>query len=340
MKKTILHRIRNIFAPRALVLLYHRVAAPVSDVWNCAVTPENFEQHLQLLKKNWQVVPLQTLVASLKRKTIPNKTIAITFDDGYADNYQVAKPLLEKYDLPATFFISSGHIGQPTEFWWDELEHLLLHTDMRTGRISLPIDGRPYEVDLGNETRLNNELRALHSTWKAESSQPVSVRSKLYLQLYFLLKPLNYSQQKHIIQQIRQAADTEMKERAAYRTITLAELQEMTTTGILDIGLHTANHLALASHPAHAQHKNIHDNQLYLAQALAKKVNMLAYPYGNYNSDTLAVVSELGLEAAFTTEAKPVRNNSHTYKLGRFLVQNWDSNVLNKKLMYWYNLEK
>lgn len=341
MSKSLLLRFRNLFEPRALVLLYHRIAEPESDVWSCAVTPANFEMHLQILKEKWQVISLQALTESLKNKTIRDRSIAITFDDGYADNYLFAKPLLEKYDLPATFFISSAHIDHTTEFWWDELEYLILYTEKLPRQISLSINGKQLEFDLGNEAILSNELKQIHSTWKADSSKPVSSRSSLYLQLYFLLKPLTYPQQKQVIQQLQQIAGTQTIERQDYRSMALPELQEMTASGLLDVGMHTATHPALASNPVHVQLKEIQDNKLYLEQALGKKnINILAYPYGNYNNETLAVATELGLDAAFTTEAKPIKKGNHKYKLGRFQVQNWHRDVLEKKLNYWYNLKK
>ena len=98
--------------------MYHRIATPEYDHWELSVSPQNFEAHLQVLKK-YKVMDLATVV-----KEIPHKGIAISFDDGYIDNYTVAKPLLEKYHLPATFFITNGNLGKQTEFWWDELEHI------------------------------------------------------------------------------------------------------------------------------------------------------------------------------------------------------------------------
>ena len=98
--------------------MYHRIATAAHDHWQLSVSPQLFEQHLQVLKR-YNVVSLPDLV-----KKVPRKGIAISFDDGYVDNYTTAKPLLEKYNLPATFFICNGNIGKQAEFWWDELEHI------------------------------------------------------------------------------------------------------------------------------------------------------------------------------------------------------------------------
>jgi len=80
-------RIKNYFKRQAIILMYHRIATSDIDPWELAVDTTNFEQHLQILKKNYTVEPLPKLVEQLKKRKIKKKSIAITFDDGYADNY-------------------------------------------------------------------------------------------------------------------------------------------------------------------------------------------------------------------------------------------------------------
>ena len=101
--------------------MYHRIATPVHDHWQLSVSPQNFEAHLQVLQQ-YKVMDLAALV-----NKVPRNGIAISFDDGYIDNYTTAKPLLEKYYMPATFLITNGCLGKQTEFWWDELEHIFLN---------------------------------------------------------------------------------------------------------------------------------------------------------------------------------------------------------------------
>ena len=101
---------------RPLVLLYHRVAQLDDDPWQLAVTPRHFEQQLRVLKTFFRIVPLTQLVEDAQ-----NGTVAITFDDGYADNLTIAAPILERHHAPATFFIATEPIRSQREFWWDEL---------------------------------------------------------------------------------------------------------------------------------------------------------------------------------------------------------------------------
>ncbi|MDG1173945.1 MAG: polysaccharide deacetylase family protein, partial [Opitutales bacterium] len=108
------------------VLLYHRIFNPSIDAQLLSVTPENFEQQLIFLKENYEVISYRTLIHRLVEKNLCDRSICLTFDDGYIDNLTEALPLLEKYSMPATIFVCTGNIGKSNEFWWDMLENIFL----------------------------------------------------------------------------------------------------------------------------------------------------------------------------------------------------------------------
>ena len=108
------------FYRTAPILLYHRIATPTQDPLMLCVSPEHFERHLVFLKKNYDIISLRELSQRLANGKIKGNEMAITFDDGYQDNLTKALPLLEKYNLPATIFITTGHIGEKANFDWDK----------------------------------------------------------------------------------------------------------------------------------------------------------------------------------------------------------------------------
>jgi hypothetical protein len=120
--KAIAWRLRNTIAPGARIVMYHCVAKVDLDPWGLCVTPQHFDEHLEVLKKSARVISLQQLTQELDAGKSVDRSIAITFDDGYADNLLNAKPILEKYDIPATVFVANGYVEQQQEYWWDELE--------------------------------------------------------------------------------------------------------------------------------------------------------------------------------------------------------------------------
>lgn len=111
--------IRSRAGPRAVVLGYHRVAEERHDPLGLCTPPPVLERHLQAVRQYGEPLRLLDLAAATARGSPPPRGVAVTFDDGYADALSTAKPLLERYGIPATVFVVTGYLGR--EFWWDEL---------------------------------------------------------------------------------------------------------------------------------------------------------------------------------------------------------------------------
>jgi peptidoglycan/xylan/chitin deacetylase (PgdA/CDA1 family) len=121
-----------------MILLYHRVCESPLDPWQLSVTPRHFAQHLEVIRRKWRPMPLGPLVRALREGQRLERAVAVTFDDGYADNLLAAKPLLERYDIPATVFVATGCLEGGWGFWWDELESLLLRAGELPPTLDLP----------------------------------------------------------------------------------------------------------------------------------------------------------------------------------------------------------
>ncbi len=313
--------------------MYHRIAAPSSDIWEIAVSPANFEQQLAFLKKKYQVISLQEMADSVANKKIRRNSVALTFDDGYVDNYLQAKPLLEKYELPATFFISSGNIGQETPFWWDELEQLILFTQQLPATFRL---GQfQSQADLKDENYLTEDLRLKHTSWRACDEAPPTSRAQLYYSLWQELKPLSHAVQQEKMQLIREWANPSGETLPELKSMSLAQLQELGRNHLFEIGAHTVSHPALAFHEAPYQKRELAENREFLRQATGQGVDLVAYPYGNYNTDTLATVASLQFKAAFTTEERTINTQAHPHRLGRFQVKNLPAQEFSQALSRW-----
>jgi peptidoglycan/xylan/chitin deacetylase (PgdA/CDA1 family) len=109
------------------IIMYHSVNPNVlSENRLLVVSVKTFEHQMRFLKKHrYNVLPLEELATLIKdKKKIPPKTIAITLDDGYKDNYIFAFPILKKYNLPATIFIIINEVGRPDRLSWDEIKNM------------------------------------------------------------------------------------------------------------------------------------------------------------------------------------------------------------------------
>src|SRR2546423_8905789 len=107
---------------RKLVLLYHRIADCHPDPYALCVSPRHFEEHLEVLHHKLAVVGLD----QLEDRPDLGLRAAITFDDGYADCFHTALPILNRHNIPATFFLVAGVIGTQRAFWWDELHDIFI----------------------------------------------------------------------------------------------------------------------------------------------------------------------------------------------------------------------
>ena len=172
--------------PRGVILMYHRVAPLSIDPWDLNVTPEFFDQHMAALNRHTQPLSLVELGQALASGKVPQRFSVVTFDDGYYNNLQHAKPILEKHSVPGTVFVSTGYTGSRREFWWDELESVVLLPDTLPQRLELDLMGKPYTWDLGQAAeayewnpaqRANDPAREArmgfyHSLWQPMQMMP------------------------------------------------------------------------------------------------------------------------------------------------------------------------
>src|SRR6266545_4224534 len=101
-------RVRQLVDPGVPILLYHRVTRLSSDPFEIAVSPERFAEDLEWIRRYAHPLPLAQVCDALAGRKLPRGTAAVTFDDGYVDVLDEARPLLERFDVPATVFVVSA----------------------------------------------------------------------------------------------------------------------------------------------------------------------------------------------------------------------------------------
>ncbi len=332
--KRLYNRAKEAIRPKAVVLMYHRVAELESDVWDIAVSPTHFEQQLQVLQKSGRVVPLKAIAAGVREGNLKRGSIALTFDDGYADNYTVAKQLLEHYKLPATFFITTGNLGQAKEFWWDSLEHLFLFTKELPENLNIMLGREMQQFEFGEETHLTDPIYQAHRQWKASEQAPPTVRARHYLQIWQKLQPLPHEVQQEALQKLfAWAGQSTIRE--GYQSMSVLQLQELGGNPLFDIGIHTLTHPALAYHQPDYQQQEIIACRQHLQNVLNNSIDLLAYPFGNHNEASITIAADEKLLAAVTTKEQLVSTSSHPYRLGRFQVKNWQGPLFENHLQRW-----
>jgi peptidoglycan/xylan/chitin deacetylase (PgdA/CDA1 family) len=311
---------------RAFVLLYHRINEVGSDPWSLNVTPDHFAEHLEVLRRRYHPLRLQELAGGLARDELPERSVVITFDDGYADNLHYARPVLERYDFPALVFVISGRVGHKREFWWDDLDRLLLQPGQLPESLTLQVNGQPFRWKLAEASEYNQADARRHSRWRAGEEPPTS-RHALYHSLWKILKPLPGGKRQTVLEALGRWAGLESSCRSTHRTLTPDEVLALAQGGLVEIGAHTVNHPSLSTLPIESQRDEIQRSKAQLEEILGQPVLSFSYPHGgerDYTSETVALVRDAGYVCACNTFSEAVRRRADQFQLPRVQVRDWD----------------
>jgi peptidoglycan/xylan/chitin deacetylase (PgdA/CDA1 family) len=327
--------LRNRYVAQAVILIYHRVAQLDSDPFELAVTPRNFEEHLSVLSRYARPISLSQLVVAVKKHRVPRRAVVVTFDDGYADNLSEATPLLQRYDIPATFFIA-GERTHTEEFWWDELEALLFGGEGLPSELSLGIAGSTFLARLPNMQANHALCDERLGQWRYWDPVEPTPRHALFRSLYGRLLDLPPDEQRPVLEQLRCWAKADWSARPLYRRLTPTEIAALANIRLVEIGGHTSNHPALPNLPAAAQLSEIGKNKSFLEEVVGRKIVSFSYPNGSYSRETMTLVQQAGFQSACTTRASCVRRTTDCFQLPRLCPGNWGGDQFLRHLNNWF----
>ena len=328
---------RNRFVRGAVILLYHRVAQLPTDPQLLCVTPPHFGEHLEILRKEYHPIGLSALSRAQKAGNLPERAVIVTFDDGYYDNLAHAKPLLERYDIPATVFVTTGYVDRQREFWSDELERLLLHPGDLPSTLDLTLNGKRHHWHLGDAVSYSAEAYEDHRTWNVRKKNP-GPRQAFYNVLHPLIRALTDEQQQEALATLFAWAGIKPMLRPSHRTVSTDELRCMADGGLIDIGAHTITHPVLSSLSATEQDTEIRGSKARLEEILGGPITNFAYPYGlpsDYAAATIAAVKQAGFDCACSSYEDNVWRGSDRFQLPRRIAFDWDGEEFARKLRQW-----
>ena len=285
---------------QAGILRYHAICGEEGYAYaapGICISPAAFERHVRYLAANYTVLPLPEVVDYLGRaRTLPRNTVAITFDDGYADNLEAARTL-HRHGLTATFYLTAGCLADGEPFWPSEIRWLVPAVAGPVLRI-VP-DGPPVELSV---TTAENREVAIRTLTRLFKSRPIPVREAMR-------------------EQLRRAANAPAESRFMLRWDEVAEMQRLGMT----IGAHTMTHPNLPSAGLDAARQEIIGAKARLERELAARVTMFSYPNGGaerYETPELRrVVADAGYAAATTSRNAFAGAGSDLYALERIEVE-------------------
>ncbi|KFD40920.1 hypothetical protein HY02_04300 [Peptococcaceae bacterium SCADC1_2_3] len=282
---------RKITGAHVAILMYHRVM-PKEDDWSLTpLEPHAFDAQLAFLTKNFEVVPLEYIANALKkRKPLPQKAVAITFDDGYQDNYLHAYPILKKYGVPATIFLTSSLIGTKKLFWWDKIRYIINHTSLKVLEYS---DLGTYDLSLPSK------------------------RQKAACIICEKLKICPEDKKEVFINDLNHLANVEIPDVLGEKMIlTWSQVKEMASNGIA-FGAHGVTHSILTNLPFDQAKKDIIYSKRDIQEKLGKPVSAFSYPNGNFNSQLGDILRKSGFNCVVVVQGRLVgrRTNVLNYRV-------------------------
>lgn len=299
---------------RLSILILHRVLPEPDPLDPDGVDARRFDAMCRWMKRWFRVLPLDAAVQGLRNGSLPSRAAAITFDDGYADNHDVALPILRRHGLVATFFVATGYLGGGRMFN-DSVTETLRRA-------------QGTEIDLSH-TLLGDLGRHPLSGMAARRA---AIEAVLRVVRYFSVAE-------------REAFCAELQQRAGVARLptdlmmNAAQVRALHRAG-MGIGAHTVHHPILSRLDDRAVMAELQGSRDTLQTIVEAPVTLFAYPNGrpddDYSARTAQLVRAAGFDAAVTTAWGAARADSDPYQLPRFTP--WDRTALRFGLRMAMNL--
>jgi peptidoglycan/xylan/chitin deacetylase (PgdA/CDA1 family) len=281
---------------RLLVLAWHNVEPTWCFPATRGAGTRGLQAQLAFLRRTANVVPLADALATLGRGgPLPPRAVALTFDDGYRDQLELAVPMLERLQLPATFFLVPGLLEGTVPAWWEQLAWIFT----RATKDSVVWEGRT--VGLRGPTERRASLLAVLDNLKCRDRRGRDAALGELLD--------------------RCAPEGKLEEQAAF--LDWDGARRLARRGF-PVASHSLVHSILAEEPGSEQERDLVTSRRRLQQELDLPVDLLAYPNGkkaDYSRATVAAAARAGYSHALTTIEGWNRPSTEPYEVRRFVQQ-------------------
>ncbi len=298
---SVLAGMRRLLRNDVRILAYHRVLASTDpagftfDAELISASAAAFRAQMRLVKRHFHPLRFDELLAYIDSgHALPRKSVLVTFDDGYDDNYRIAWPILRELDMSAMFFVSTGHIDTGLPYVYDWLAHMICA--MPSGELALP------ELDM-----------------RVQVSESLPSRRKLVARVLDRLKVLDAERQEALIARLEGELDMpRAKGHADCRPMSWQQLREMQRGG-MEVGSHGVHHRMLAKLPKVQIDKELSGSRQVLQHELGVPIQVLSYPVGGLDAYDDAVI-ESARTAGYRMACSYISGTSMIHPSARFAM--------------------
>jgi len=289
----------------AVILIYHQIVDGDSRSYlhkGAAIHHQlkDFRAEMEFVRKWFRVISLDDVLSALRTETgFKKPSLAITFDDGYRDNYTLAYPVLRKLNVPATIYLTTGLIGTFKRTWVDDIEYALLRA--RVDEFTMP-------------ALFGNRALAIRTLKQKEA---VNVR------IGEALKRVSNARKSELMAELfaRLEVDPTLDDNRTRRMLSWEEVREMSQNGI-SFAAHTSSHPILTQVPLDVARTEIFESKQKMEAELGKPVKHFAFPNGRHNDFSRELRDycvSLGFETIATAEYGAVSRDSNPHYLLRLI---------------------
>lgn len=296
---SIIRKMVKPFQGKAAILLYHRVLPEIvasNNSYSYSITTDMFSEHMRYISENFTPISLDELQHHINHSRDKQLPVVITFDDGYKDTLEYAYPILKKYDIPATIYITTGFPERDVEIWWYELDEICRMKNY----IGFELDGKRLEWNLGSAI---DRLRCVN-------------------EIGDILMTKDYSEQKRIMELARGTiSPIDLNEHC----LGWDEVKELDKDPLVTIGAHTHTHPVLSNLSEQDAFDEILHSKKLLEEKLCHSIDHFAYPFGekeHAGAREYEAVKEIGFKTALSTVCTPLNDNTNIFSLPRHVVTN------------------
>jgi len=305
---------RTLF-PGAVVLGYHRVAAPDWDPLELAVRPDHFAAQVEVLRVSREIVSLGGIARRHAARERLAQFAVLTFDDGYRDFADTVLPIIEALEVPATVFVATGFTGKT--FWWDQVAALLAPTENPQATLDISADG--------------------HQTWRFNNLDQREQRAATAREICNRLACAKEAEISRVIAQLRAWAGNRRVPQPDGAAMSREQLEALARHPLVEVGAHTVSHGCLAQLAPGVQRSEIAQSKADLEALTRASVSVFSYPNGSFSTETPRMVETLGFTCACTSVEGACTSGTDPYRIPRVWAPDARAPEFRRWLGKWVN---
>jgi len=306
---------RLLYKGKTIILMYHRVLKDDGDFSfiqpGMYVTESVFESHMKYISNHFTMISMNDLLLSSQKNRLDrkNKYCIVTFDDGWLDNYSNAYPILKRYRVPATIFLTTSFIGTDKWFWPDKVNYLLIMKYQEILKYLVRIDGvKGVDGDI---------LKSIQSIIRQKSGYEME---GLIDSIIGMLKSFPDEEIEILLDALYKSVNLSFP--TSSYLLTWDMVREM-SDDLISFGSHTCSHKILPQVTSKEAKNELEHSMQTLVEKNISYIPVLAYPNGNYNQEIINIAKECGYKAAVTTKYGMLNiNDSVHYEISRIGIHN------------------